>query len=79
MHDGPPANPTRRVAVLRALLDSTAQRGWQAVSVRGLLAGRAPCRRLWFMRRATAVVEEMRPLLVGEAGTDEFHLTDPSL
>jgi hypothetical protein len=66
LHDGPPANPARRASVLGALLDAIAQRGWRGVSVNDLLNGRVPRRRLWFFRRATAVIEEMRPLLIRE-------------
>ena len=66
MHDGPPANPTRRVAVLQAILGAVAERGWRATTVGDLLDGRTARRRRWLFRRAAAVVEEMRPLLVRE-------------
>ncbi len=66
MHDGPPTNPARRVAVLDAILDAVAARGWRATTVGDLLEGRTARRRRWSLRRAAAVVEEMRPLLVRE-------------
>ena len=66
MHDGPPANQARRVAVLDALLRATGGRGWRALSVGALLDGGEPSRRPWLFRRAAAVVEEMRPLLIRE-------------
>jgi len=72
LHDGPPSNPDRRAAVLGAVLDAITSRGWRALSVSALLQGRAPRRCRWFFRRAPAVIEEMRPLLISEERlTDE--------
>jgi peptidoglycan/xylan/chitin deacetylase (PgdA/CDA1 family) len=66
LHDGPPPNPGRRAAVLGAVLEAMAGRGWRGVDVKALLDGRTPLHRLWFFRRARAVIEEMRPLIITE-------------
>ena len=66
LHDGPPPNPARRAAVLGGVLEAISDRGWRGVGVSELLDGRTPLRRRWFFRRAPAVIEEMRPLIITE-------------
>jgi peptidoglycan/xylan/chitin deacetylase (PgdA/CDA1 family) len=79
LHDGAPARPRRATRVVAALLDAITERGWESTSVGGLLEGRKPMRQLWFKRRAPAVIEEMRPLLVGEEGAARARPDRPSL
>jgi peptidoglycan/xylan/chitin deacetylase (PgdA/CDA1 family) len=62
LHDGGPSLPERRRRLLEAVLDRTESGGWTPpVPVGELLHAGEPVRRLWFQRRAHAMISELRP------------------
>jgi peptidoglycan/xylan/chitin deacetylase (PgdA/CDA1 family) len=61
LHDGGVAAPEQRSRVLQNILVEVARRGFAAVPVGELLDRGTPVRRPWFLHRAEAMLEELRP------------------
>ena len=71
VHDGAPSAPGRRGWLLGRLLEEAGRGGWTALTVGALLQQGEPVRRLWFQRRAEAVLGELAPLYLAEEPTSD--------
>lgn len=62
LHDGAPAAPERRAALVHRILDRAGDAGWRATTVGQLLQTGEAVHRPWLRRRAEAMIDELKPL-----------------